>query len=306
MTITKRQTADQEKKRAALISVLAAVSLTVLKTTVGILTSSLGILAEAAHSGLDLIAALVTFLAVRLSGKPADEEHLYGHGKIENLSALFETFLLLATCVWIIYEAIQRLFFKSIEIEVSFWAFFVMVISIIVNFINSRILYRAARKHHSQALEADALHFNTDIWSSSVVILGLFFVKISEWVPSLSSFHKADSIAALGVALIVVYVSLELGLRTVKALLDTAPQGSVKRIKSAIEKLPGVANVHAVRVRLSGPQVFVDAHVFLDGSQSLEEAHALTEVIEKTIQNIIPHADVIVHPEPAPKSVDTA
>ena len=125
--------AVKEKSAAALSSVVAAVGLTTLKIIVGIMTNSLGILAEAAHSGLDLVAALVTFFAVRLSDKPADREHHFGHGKIENLSALFETLLLLATCGWIIYESIQRLFFETVEVDASFWAFLVMGISIVVD-----------------------------------------------------------------------------------------------------------------------------------------------------------------------------
>src|SRR5512133_1349513 len=126
--------ATKEKQTAALSSVIAAVGLTSFKIVVGILTGSLGILAEAAHSALDLVAALVTLFAVRISGKPADEDHRYGHGKIENLSAMFETLLLLFTAVWIIYEAIQRLFFKPVEVEVSFWAFLVMAVSIVIDF----------------------------------------------------------------------------------------------------------------------------------------------------------------------------
>ncbi len=170
------ETAEREKTSAALSSVVAAVALTTLKIIVGLLTGSLGILAEAAHSGLDLVAALVTFFAVRVSSKPADREHRYGHGKVENLSALFETVLLLITAVWIIYEAIQRLFFHPVAVEVSFWSFIVMAISIGIDYTRSRILYKAARAHNSQALEADALHFSTDIWSSSVVIfwVGVF------------------------------------------------------------------------------------------------------------------------------------
>jgi cation diffusion facilitator family transporter len=295
------ETAEQEKKSAALYSVVSAVGLTVFKIIVGVLTFSLGILAEAAHSGLDLAAALVTYLAVRLSGKPADEDHLYGHGKIENLSALFEALLLLGTCAWIVYEAMHRLFFKPVNIEVTFWAFAVMAASIIVNFFNSRRLYKAARKHRSQALEADALHFKTDIWSSGVVLLGLAFVKVGEWIPPLAFLRQADSIAALGVAVIVIFVSIELGRRTIRSLLDTAPIGSVAEISKAVEALPGVINCHHVRVRISGPQIFIDAHVLLDGSQTLDEAHALTEVIEKTIQKLMPHADVMVHPEPNKK-----
>ncbi|MEJ2556675.1 MAG: cation diffusion facilitator family transporter, partial [Anaerolineae bacterium] len=180
MTSDTKTRAEKEKRSAALSSVLAAVLLTGLKLVVGLLTGSLGILAEAAHSGLDLVAALVTFFAVRLSDRPPDKRHLYGYGKVENLSALVETLLLLVTCIWIIYEAIERLFFKSVEIEASFWAFGVMAVSIVVDISRSRILYRAARKHNSQALEADALHFSTDIWSSSVVIVGLALVWLSE------------------------------------------------------------------------------------------------------------------------------
>ena len=290
--------ADREKQSAAMSSVIAAVGLTTFKIIVGVMTGSLGILAEAAHSGLDLVAALVTFFAVRISGKPADEDHRYGHGKIENLSALFETVLLLITAVWIIYEAIQRLFFKPVEVEVSVWAFVVMFVSIAIDYTRSRVLYRAARAHNSQALEADALHFSTDIWSSSVVILGLIFVSISKAVPSLGFLAKADAIAAGVVALIVVYVSLQLGMRTIHGLLDTAPKGLVDQIKSAVEATPGVANCHNVRVRYSGPVLFVDAHVLVDGNQSLNEAHALTERIENAINAVAPGADVTVHPEP--------
>jgi cation diffusion facilitator family transporter len=298
--------AEREKKRAAMSSVIAAVGLTGLKIIVGIATGSLGILAEAAHSGLDLVAALVTFLAVRVSGKPADKEHLYGHGKIENISALFEALLLLITCAWIVYEAIQRIFFKAVEMEVSIWAFIVMGISIIVDINRSRMLYKVAHKHNSQALEADALHFRTDIWSSSVVILGLICVKISEWVPGLGFLVKADAVAALGVALIVVYVSVELGIRTVQALLDVAPPGMAEKIAATVEAIPGVTNCHNVRLRHSGPHLFADLHVLVDGDLSLQKAHALTEVVEDAILEILPNADVTVHPEPKPRKKEGA
>lgn len=287
-----------EKNSAALTSVIAAVGLTLFKIIVGVLTGSLGILAEAAHSGLDLVAALVTLLAVRMSGQPADREHLYGHGKIENLSALFETLLLLVTCVWIIYEAIQRLFFKVVTVELSIWAFVVMAVSIIIDYNRSRILFAAAKKHNSQALEADALHFSTDIWSSSVVIFGLIGVFIAERVEGLAFLHKADAVAALGVALIVIYVSVQLGIRTMRGLLDTAPKGLAEEIIRAVESLPGVVDCHDLRVRTSGPYMFIDAHVNMDGSRTLESAHDLTEVIEAKIREIAPSADVTIHAEP--------
>jgi len=276
MDISKADIAEQEKSKAALSSVIAAVTLTCFKIIVGLATGSLGILAEATHSSLDLVTALVTFFAVRISGKPADAEHRYGHGKVENLSALFETFLLLVTCIWIIYEAIHRLFFSQVLVQATVWSFIVMATSIIIDFSRSRILFRTAKKYHSQALEADALHFSTDIWSSSVVIVGLICLVIGNRVPALVFLDKADSIAALGVAAIVIYVSIQLGTRTITGLLDTAPQGAVERIKAGVEALPGVTDWHNVRVRASGPHLFVDVHVLVDGNQFLFQAHAQT------------------------------
>ena len=289
---------EREKRNAALTSVIAAIGLTVIKIIVGVFTGSLGILAEAAHSGLDLVAAIITLLAIRISDRPADPEHHYGHGKVENLSALFETLLLLGTCVWIIYEAVQRLFFKPVELDVSIWAFIVMAISIVVDSSRSRVLYRVAKKYNSQALEADGLHFSTDIWSSSVVIIGLFCVKISEWFPKLEFLRHADAVAALAVAMIVVIVSVRLGMRTIRALLDTAPKGLKEKVTGEVESIEGVADCHNVRIRYSGAKIFLDIHILVDGGKSLKEVHDLTEKIENRIEQIIPDVDVTVHPEP--------
>jgi len=290
--------ATEEKRHAAGTSVIAAVGLTAFKVVIGLLTGSLGILAEAAHSALDLIAALMTFFAVKLSDKPADQHHTYGHGKIENLSALFETVLLLVTCAWIIYEAVRRLFFHFVEIEVTFWSYAVMVTSIVIDASRSRVLSRAAKKYNSQALEADALHFSTDIWSSAVVILGLVCMQVSTNFPKLEFLHHADAFAALSVAAIVVYISIKLGARTINALLDAAPEGMKEKITEAVEALPGIVDCHHVRVRPMGSSYFIDVHVHMDGKQSLMKAHNLTEKIEQTIEKIIPNADVTVHPEP--------
>ena len=171
----------REKRIVAATSVAAAVFLTGTKLVVGFLTGSLGILAEAAHSALDLVAAIITFFAVRVSDRPADESHLYGHGKVENLSALWETLLLLITCGWIIYEANRRLFLETVDVDPNLWAFLVMGLSILIDFSRSRALARVAKRYRSQALEADALHFSTDIWSSAVVIAGLAFVRFGEY-----------------------------------------------------------------------------------------------------------------------------
>ncbi|MFA6449714.1 MAG: cation diffusion facilitator family transporter [bacterium] len=295
---------EREKTKAASSSVIAAVFLTGIKIVVGIMTGSLGILAEAAHSALDLVAAMITYLSVRVSDKPADREHLYGHGKIENISAFIETLLLLATCVWIIYEAVERLFFKTVHVDISIWAFLVMAISIVVDVSRSRMLYRTARKYNSQALEADALHFSTDVWSSSVVILGLACVLLGKRYGNLAFLDKADSIAALMVAVIVVYVSFKLGARTIRALIDSAPAGLLEQVSSVVERFPEVSDCHKIRVRASGPQVFVDLHIITNKDKTLEQAHALTEEIESAIRSIAPGADVTVHPEPTPDSND--
>jgi cation diffusion facilitator family transporter len=291
--------AQKDNTTAALSSVLAAVGLTTFKIIVGIATNSLGILAEAAHSALDLAAAVMTFFAVRVADKPADKQHPFGHGKVESMSALFETLLLLATSGWIIYEAVHRLTAPETHVEVSIWSFIVMGTSIIIDVTRSRILYAAAKKHNSQALEADALHFSTDIWSSSVVILGLVLVIVARQFPSLVFLEKGDAVAALVVAAIVIFVSGELGIRSIQALLDAAPKnGERDRIVQEVSKMEDIANVHAVRIRSSGAGWFVDMHVTMNGRISLNKSHALTEQVEEKVQTILPGADVTVHVEP--------
>ncbi len=291
-------TAEREKRRVAMTSCWAALGITGFKVVVGVLTGSLGILAEAAHSGLDLIAAAATWVAIRIAGKPADADHPYGHGKVENLSALFATLLLLVTCAGILYGAIERLFFTDVAVEVTVWSFLAMGASIVVDASRSRALGKAARKHHSQALEADALHFATDIWSSAAVIVGLTCVKLGHWQPAWAVLRHADAIAALLVALIALWITAALGLRTIRALLDAAPAGLAPRIAAAVEVLPGVADCHQVRIRSSGPRLFVDMHVRADGNQTPAQAHALTEEIQQAVRRIAPMADVMVHAEP--------
>src|SRR5690349_8575238 len=202
--MTYTDAAHREKTIVALSSVGAAVGLTGIKIVVALLTGSLGILAEAAHSGLDLVAALMTFFAVRVADKPADATHNYGHGKVENLSAFLESGLLLLTALWIIFEAVRRLIFHDQSVDVSIWAFLVMIIAVLVDYTRSRALLRVARKLGSQALEADALHFRTDIWSSLMVIAGLLIVYIGHVWRLPAWLQQADAVAALGVSLIVI------------------------------------------------------------------------------------------------------
>ena len=288
----------EEKRAAARGSVAASVALTTLKIVVGLLTGSLGILAEAAHSALDLVAALVTLFAVRLSSKPADREHTYGHGKIENLSALLETALLLLTCGWIIRAAVLRLLHHAVEMEVTVWSFAVMATSIVVDWSRARVLRRTALRYNSQALEADALHFETDVWSSAVVIAGLVGVLAAARYPSVVWLRYADAVAALAVAVIVVWVSVKLGLRTIYYLVDTAPSGLEEKILSEVRGVAGIAACDHLRMRYSGPTLFVDVRIEVDGNQSLRDAHRITEEVESAVQRISPAADVTVHAEP--------
>ena len=291
--------ADREKRVVAFYSLLAALLLTATKIVVGLWTGSLGIVAEALHSGLDLAAAAVTLWAVRASGRPADAEHAYGHGKIENLSALFETLLLLGTCAWIIWEAMARLFLQAaVHIHANLWAFLVVILSIFVDYSRSRALMRVAKKHASQALEADALHFATDIWSSLVVLFGLFCVLAGHEL-NIPWLAKADAVAALGVAGTVVMVSLTLGRSAVGELLDSVPAELGQHI-AALAKLADVREVKQVRVRRSGPGLFVDLALVLDASESLDRSHEIADRVEAAIKAEFARADVVVHVEPAP------
>src|SRR5689334_15842373 len=267
-----------EKRAVAGNSVLAALVITGLKLVVGITTGSLGILSEAAHSGLDLVAAVITLLSVRVSDKPADADHQYGHGKVENFSAFIETGLLLLTCAWIIYEAVLRMFFRRVEIEPTIAAFVVMLISMVVDWWRSRVLGRVATKYDSQALEADALHFSTDIWSAGVVVIGLLLVWLGrtyhiDWL------RDSDPIAALFVAGVVVSVSWRLARRTIDALLDAAPPGVRSQIYDAVSRLDGVLEVDRVRIRRAGNRYFADLAVGLARTVTFQRSGQLATAV---------------------------
>ena len=296
--------AHGEKMMVALSSVGAAIGLTSLKLIIGLLTGSLGIMAEAAHSGLDLVAALMTFFAVRVADRPADATHNYGHEKVENLSAFFEAALLMFTAVWVIYEAGRRLLFHEGHVEVSLWAFVVMLISIVVDFTRSRILLRVARKLGSQALEADALHFSTDIWSSAIVIVGLLVVYLTTLFHLPAWLNLADAVAALGVSVIVIWVSLRLAKDTIDVLLDRAPSEQVTQLQTQIEKVEGVTEVRRIRMRRAGNKLFADIVIGAPRTFTFEQIHEVSEHVEKAATDgahaISPQSeiDVVVHVEP--------
>ena len=291
-----------EKRAVAGNSVLAALAVTAFKIVVGISTGSLGILSEAAHSGLDLLAAIVTFLSVRVSDKPADSQHQYGHGKVENFSAFIETGLLLLTCVWIVYEAVRRLFFHHADVEPSPAAFIVMFVSMGVDFWRSRALGKIASKYDSQALEADALHFSTDIWSSAVVVFGLLLVLLGR-AYGISWLADADPVAALFVAVIVVYVSSRLARRTIDALLDAAPAEERGKIIDAVAKVDGLLEVDRVRIRRAGNKYFADVSVGLARNVTFQRSEQVSDAVTDAVRAVLPGADVVVHS--APRALNT-
>jgi len=284
------ESARKEKNRVAFLSVAAAILLTSFKLVVGLLTGSLGILSEALHSALDFVAAGITWFAVRLSDKPADSDHHYGHGKIENLSALLETVLLLITCVWIIYEAVSRLSSGETHIEVNLWSYIVVITSIVIDISRSRALMRVAKKYNSQALEADALHFSTDIWSSSVVLLGLICANFGIFI--------ADSIAALIVASIVIYISYKLGKRSINVLLDRVPEETYQKIVSILDGLTEIECYHDLKVRAAGAEFFVELNIHVSPELSIPQSHDIAHFIEDKIKAEILRCHVHVHIEP--------
>jgi len=286
-----------EKRAVAGNSVLAALVITGGKIVVGVTTGSLGILSEAAHSTLDLIAAVVTYFSVGVSDKPADADHQYGHGKVENFSAFVETGLLLLTCIWVIYEAIVRLFFRRVDVEPSIWAFVVMLVSMAVDWWRSRALGRIATKYESQALEADALHFSTDIWSAGVVVLGLTLILAGR-AYHLGWLRSADPIAALFVAGVIISVSWRLARRTIDALLDAAPAGALAQITDAVSHVDGVLEVGRVRIRRAGNRYFADLAVGFARTVTFQRSEQLVEAVTTAVQGILPDADVLVQPLP--------
>src|ERR1700723_4432817 len=301
MALDALERASHEKRLAALASVGSAVLLISLKVFLVVRTGSLGVLSEALHSILDFVAAVITYLSVRVADKPADADHLYGHGKIERFSAFVETALLLFTAVYIIWEAIQRLFFHATTLRPSFVAIIILCLCMGIDFVRSRALIRVAQKYPSEALEADALHFSTDVWSTFVVILGISGAWLGQryGIPWLGTL---EAVAALGVAGLIIWIGSRLGKRTADALLDVAPHGLRERIESAVDKTEGVLQSERVRVRKAGQRYFVDVTMSVPRTASLEQAHAASNAVEKHIEKIVPDADVVVHVEPRARS----
>ncbi len=282
---------QHEKEQVALTSIAASAALTVAKGVVGIATGSLAILSEAGHSLIDLGATVMTYVAVRVSGKPADEEHHYGHGKIESVSALAETALLFLLSGVVIWEAVKRLTeHEEHAVIANAWAFGVIAVSIVVDFFRSRALSHTAKQTQSQALEADALHFSSDLWSSLAVLIGLGGVRFGLW--------WADSAAALVVAILICIAGWRLGRRTIDTLTDTAPAGAAEKITALAAKVPGVVRVEQVRARAVGEKTFIDLAVAVSRTMPLDRVSAIKDAVAAAIRQQIPGAEPIVTTDP--------
>ena len=296
---------QREKNRVTIISLVAAILLTSAKLVVGLLTGSLGLLAEAAHSAFDTVASVVTFFSVRVAGRPADEDHPYGHARVENLSAVAQGVLLIGTAAWISYEAIRRIFFASAEVEPTVWAFVVMGTSIVVDLWRSRMLARVARRHDSRALEADALNFRADMFSSVVVIVGLALVVLGERLGNAPFLARADAAAALLVGIFIFFKSGALAARSANVLLDRAPVGLQERISRRAESVPGVVGTRQVRLRESGNRKFADIVISVPRTASAAEGHEISERVEWVVREEDASIESVVHVEPIPTETET-
>jgi cation diffusion facilitator family transporter len=276
-----------EKQQVALGSMVASGGLTLAKLAVGLTSGSLAILSEAAHSALDFVATVMTYFAVRIADKPADEQHHYGHGKVESVAALAETGLLFVLSAFVIWEAGHRLAGSNGHVvEATLAAFAVIIVSIVVDYFRARLLYRVAAETRSQALEADALHFGSDMWSSLAVLIGLGAV----WL----GYPWADSAAAIVVAVFICIAGWRLGKRTIDTLVDAAPAGAAERIAAITEQVPGVVTIERVRARPVGAVLFVEITVAVSRTLPLDRVMAIKTAIAAAIVAEMPEAEVNV------------
>jgi cation diffusion facilitator family transporter len=290
---------QKQKTSVALLSVLSNGLLVLLKLAVGILTGAISVLSEAAHSSMDLIASIIALFAVRISSKRPDAEHPFGHGKIEDISALAEALLIFAAAIWIIYEAIHKLM-NPRPLEVVDWGVGVMLFSVIANMVVARLLFKVGRRTESPALIADAWHHRTDIYTSAGVMAGLALIWIGSIVFPQLNLAWIDPVAAMAVAILIFRAALLLTIDAIKDLIDTSPPPEeLTWLSSYLKSLyPTVRSIHRVRIRKSGASRFIDLHVVVDPKMSVSESHAITEKMTSEIREKLTGADLTVHIEP--------
>jgi cation diffusion facilitator family transporter len=280
-----------DKESVALGSIVASGGLTAAKAVIGFLTGSLAILSEAAHSLIDLAATIMTYFAVRVSDKPADAEHQYGHGKVESVTALIETGILFVLTAAVVFEAVQRLLgAQQHAVEATAAAFVIIAGSVVVDFFRARTLRKVAKATSSEALEADALHFSSDMWSSVAVLAGLAGVALG--------YPWADAAAAIAVAVFIAVAGWRLGRRTIDTLTDTAPAGVSERIAAIARRVPGIVALERVRARPAGAILFVDLAVAVSRTLPLDRVSAIRERLTAAIRGELPTAEVTITTEP--------
>ncbi|MDX9773883.1 MAG: cation diffusion facilitator family transporter [Bacteroidales bacterium] len=277
------------KTKTARLSVMSNSLLIIMKLAVGILGNSVSILSEAIHSSIDLIAAIIAFFAVKISGTPADERHPFGHGKVENVSGVIEALLIFVASAWIIYEAVGKLLHPE-KPGVLGLGILVMAISAVINAFVSKRLYKVARETDSVALEADALHLKTDVITSAGVAIGLALMWLTGW-------HILDPVIALIVALIIIYESWMLLRKAFSPLLDTALSDSeLEKIKGILKEMN--VDYHDLRTRAAGNQRFVEFHLNAPAQETIETIHQKCDIIEERLAKEFMSIRVIIHPEP--------
>jgi cation diffusion facilitator family transporter len=281
------------RRQAALLSVAAAVVLVAVKLVTGLATGSLAFVAEAVHSGTDLVAALLTLFAVRVAIRPPDREHQYGHGKAEHLAALGESSFLVLASLLIAFESIRRLSDGDThDVETAWWAFTVLAVVIAIDAWRALASRRAARRHRSAAFAANALHFGSDLAGSLAVLTGLVFVAAGE--------PRADAVAALFVAVLVVIAAVRLARQSVDVLMDRAAVDAGERIRAALEQLP--VELRRARVRHAAGRHFADLVVAVPSDAGVTQAHAVADEVEEVVERALGGADVVVHVEPSEPS----
>jgi cation diffusion facilitator family transporter len=290
---------NRKKSRVAAMSVISNSTLVVFKLIVGLYSGAVSILSEAIHSGVDLIAASIAFFAVRASGKPADEEHTFGHGKFENLSAAIEGLLIFVAAGWIIYESINKLIFPE-PVDNLQWGIIVMGISAITNLVISHKLFKVGKQTDSAALMADGWHLRTDVWTSAGVALGLSLYILGRWYMPELNLHWIDPVIAMGVAGLIVKAAWKLTSEAVTYLLDASlPEEEEKSITMIIDQMaPRVLNFHNFKTRKAGSERFVEFHLVVNKDITVKHAHDICDDITAKIKVQFPKTEVMIHTEP--------
>lgn len=290
---------NRKKSSAALISVISNGLLTLLKLTIGIAIGSVSVISEAIHSSVDLLAALIALFAVRTSGKPADRDHPFGHGKYENISGTAEALLIFLAAGWIIYEAAERLM-NPVPLKGADWGVAVMAISSTANILVSRMLFKVGQEADSVALLADAWHLRTDVYTAAGVMTGLAIIWLGGLMLPEINLSWIDPLAAIGVALLIIRAAYRLTVESARDLLDISlPTGEEATIKEVIATFaPEVRGFHKLCTRKSGSYRFVEFHMVVDPAMTIDESHRIADMVGSSIKERYPGTTVTIHIEP--------